>query len=213
MRSLVPALLPAAATALAVTTLSTVALPTDLTEAPPARAPVVATARPGGTHAPQHGAGPGAEVAGPPRSPAPGPVQALRGRWAWPLQPRPAVARPFVRPASSWGAGHRGVDLASSSGADVRAVDAGVVGHVGVVAGRGTVTVLHRSGLRSTYEPVDAAVEVSDVVTRGQRIGTVSTGGHCAPGTCLHLGALRGPVYVDPLTLLGATRVRLLPLR
>ena len=95
----------------------------------------------------------------------------------------------------------------------MRAVDEGVVGHVGVVAGRGTVTVLHRSGLRSTYEPVDAAVEVGDVVTRGQRIGTVSTGGHCAPGTCLHLGALRGPVYVDPLTLLGATQVRLLPLR
>lgn len=95
----------------------------------------------------------------------------------------------------------------------VRAVDAGVVGHVGVIAGRGTVTVLHRSGLRSTYEPVDADVVVGDEVGRGQVIGTVSAGGHCLPASCLHLGALRGSAYLDPMTLLGATRVRLLPLR
>lgn len=93
------------------------------------------------------------------------------------------------------------------------AVDAGIVSHVGVVARRGTVTVLHRSGLRSTYEPVEAQVEPGDEVTRGQRLGTVSTGGHCSPMVCLHLGALRGQAYVDPLTLLGATRLRLLPLR
>src|SRR5699024_9638474 len=86
------------------------------------------------------------------------PQVAPRGRWVWPLAPRPSVARPFVRPASTWGAGHRGVDLTSSQGSDVRTVDAGVVAHVGVVAGRGTVTVLHRSGLRSTYEPVDPLV-------------------------------------------------------
>jgi murein DD-endopeptidase MepM/ murein hydrolase activator NlpD len=105
------------------------------------------------------------------------------------------------------------VDLGTSVGSEVRAVDAGVVGHVGVVAGRGTVTVLHHSGLRSTYEPVDAAVTAGEEVTRGQRLGTVAAGGHCSPAGCLHLGALEGQAYVDPLTLLGATRVRLLPLR
>ncbi len=131
----------------------------------------------------------------------------------WPLAPPPNVVRPFIRPASTWGAGHRGVDLGASAGSAVRAVDAGVVTHVGVVAGRGTVTVLHRSGLRSTYEPVEAAVKVGDEVTRGQQLGTVGAGGHCSPEACLHLGALRGTTYVDPLTLLGASRVRLLPLR
>lgn len=94
----------------------------------------------------------------------------------------------------------------------MRAVEAGVVSHVGVVAGRGTVTVLHRSGLRSTYEPVDAVVEVGQVVAQGQRLGTLAQGGHCAPTACLHLGALRGATYLDPLTLLGSVRVRLLPM-
>lgn len=231
MRSLVPSLLPVAATALAVTTVSTVALPSDLTEAP-TRAPVgvVATsptAPPGRsttdrsttdrstTDRSTTQAGLAAPLSGlrGPAGPAAVPRLSPRGRWAWPLEPRPALARPFIRPASTWGAGHRGVDLATSVGSDVSAVDAGVVSHVGVIAGRGTVTVLHRSGLRSTYEPVDAVVTVGVVVARGELLGTVTAGGHCSPADCLHLGALRGPTYLDPLTLLGATRVRLLPLR
>lgn len=91
-------------------------------------------------------------------------------------------------------------------------MDEGVVGHVGVIAGRPTVTVLHSAGLRSTYEPVDAVVTVGEEVQRGQQVGTLAAGGHCRPDACLHLGALRGGVYLDPLTLLGTNRVRLLPL-
>ncbi|MGA8980288.1 MAG: M23 family metallopeptidase [Pedococcus sp.] len=205
MRSLGPVLLPAAATALAVTTVSTVALPSTPSSPPtPSTVPISATRVVG----PAPGEVPRAlEPAAPPRRAAP------RSRWTWPLQPRPPVARRFIRPRSTWGAGHRGVDLTSAAGAEVRAVDAGVVGHVGVIAGRPTVTVVHRSGLRSTYEPVDAVVTVGDEVGQGQQIGTLTAGGHCPPAACLHLGALRGGVYLDPLTLLGATRVRLLPLR
>jgi murein DD-endopeptidase MepM/ murein hydrolase activator NlpD len=210
MRSLVPVLLPAAATALAVTTVSTVALPSDLSEAPPPRAPVALSPPPDRGAAPISPARPTPGARSPRAASA---LTAPRGRWAWPLEPRPPVARQFVRPSSAWGAGHRGVDLTTSSGRDVLTVDDGLVAHVGVVAGRGTVTVLHRSGLRSTYEPLDALVEVGDVVTRGQRLGTLAAGGHCAPKACMHLGALRGETYLDPLTLLGPTRVRLLPLR
>jgi murein DD-endopeptidase MepM/ murein hydrolase activator NlpD len=131
----------------------------------------------------------------------------------WPLAPRPAVARPFAAPRSRYGAGHRGVDLASQLGQQVLAVDSGTVSHVGVIAGRGTVSVLHPSGLRSTYEPVVATVHRGDVVARGDPLGTVSdVAGHCAPQTCLHLGAVRGGTYVDPLQLLTTRRVRLLPL-
>jgi murein DD-endopeptidase MepM/ murein hydrolase activator NlpD len=119
-----------------------------------------------------------------------------------------------VRPSSDYGQGHRGVDLGGLTGADVRAVDAGTVSHVGVIAGRGTVTVLHPSGVRSTYEPVSAGVTVGQVVARGERLGTLDdAGSHCAPRACLHLGAVRGRTYLDPMALLGsARRVRLLPL-
>ncbi|MFC8504144.1 murein hydrolase activator EnvC family protein [Pedococcus sp. NPDC057267] len=138
---------------------------------------------------------------------------APRGRWQWPLTPRPQVARPYAAPRSTWGAGHRGVDLASASGQPVRAVAAGTVTHVGVIAGRPTVTVTHPDGLRSTYEPVDASVRSGDSVTAGQALGTlVVAGSHCSPSACLHLGALRGREYLDPMTLLGPVRVRLLPL-
>ncbi|MEO6413113.1 MAG: peptidoglycan DD-metalloendopeptidase family protein [Pedococcus sp.] len=139
---------------------------------------------------------------------------ALRSRWEWPLQPQPAVVRPFLRPATKYGAGHRGVDLAASSGQEVLAVEAGTVTHVGSIAGRGTVTVLHSSGLRSTYEPVDPAVTTGSSVARGAPLGGLEEGGsHCAPASCLHLGALRGEVYLDPLVfLMGGQRVRLLPM-
>ena len=143
-----------------------------------------------------------------------GPVAAAPGgRWQWPLTPRPRVVRPYAAPRSTWGAGHRGVDLASAGGQPVRAVAAGTVTHVGVIAGRPTVTVTHPDGLRSTYEPVAAAVRAGDTVTAGQALGTLDiAGSHCPPTACLHLGALRGREYLDPMTLLGPVRVRLLPL-
>jgi murein DD-endopeptidase MepM/ murein hydrolase activator NlpD len=144
---------------------------------------------------------------------APRGTAVLRGRWAWPLAPQPDVVRPFVRPATAYGAGHRGIDLAGPSGQEVGAVDAGTVSHVGRLAGRGTVTVLHASGVRSTYEPVEAVVGAGDVVTRESLLGHLEgSGSHCQP-TCLHLGALRERVYLDPLVFLtGGRPVRLLPL-
>jgi hypothetical protein len=53
------------------------------------------------------------------------------------------------------------------------------------------------------------------VVGRGARLGRLEEdGSHCAPAICLHLGAVRGEVYHDPIVfLLGGQRVRLLPLR
>lgn len=82
-----------------------------------------------------------------------------------------------------------------------------------MVAGRGTVSVLHPSGLRSTYEPVEASVQVGQAVAQGHPLGTLAAAGsHCAPSACLHLGALRGQEYLDPLVLLRGGRVRLLPL-
>lgn len=154
-------------------------------------------------------------AAGPGRLPAAGTSAVTPGdRWSWPLDPRPEVARPFLRPATRYGVGHRGVDLLGHPGQLVLAVDDGVVSHVGVIAGRGTVTVVHASGLRSTYEPVSATVRRGERVVRGSPVGSLAAdGSHCGVVVCLHLGALREDDYVDPLTLLGGARVRLLPLR
>ncbi|MGL4174481.1 MAG: murein hydrolase activator EnvC family protein [Dermatophilaceae bacterium] len=136
--------------------------------------------------------------------------------WAWPLSPRPRVLREFVAPRSEYGPGHRGLDLGGSVGAEVRAVDHGVVTHAGQVAGRGTVTVRHDSGLKSTYEPLDVQVTRGVRVSTGAPLGVLSGSAgaiaHCGTAVCLHLGARRGDSYLDPLPLLTGGRVVLLPL-
>ncbi len=140
-----------------------------------------------------------------------------RARWRWPIRPRPPVLRPFRAPPSPYAAGHRGLDLAAADGVLVLAVEGGTVTHAGVVAGRGTVSVAHSGGLSSTYEPVDPAVAAGAVVAAGDVLGTVRArdgpASHCGARACLHLGARRAAVYLDPHPLLAAGRVALLPLR
>lgn len=133
------------------------------------------------------------------------------GRGAWPLSPDPQVVHGFDPPASAYGAGHRGVDLAGSAGQPVLAALAGQVLFAGTVAGKGVVVVGH-GDTRTTYEPVTPLVRVGDRVQRGAPIGVLRPGGHCMPGTCLHWGWLRGETYLDPLELVGASGpVRLWP--
>jgi len=111
------------------------------------------------------------------------------------------VLRRFAVGPHPWSPGHRGVDLAGSPGQRVLSAGAGTVTFAGVVAGRGVVAVGHEGGLRTTYEPVTAQVRAGATVAAGAPLGVLATGTHC-PTTCLHWGALRGDVYVDPLTLL-----------
>ncbi len=153
---------------------------------------------------PSSGAAPGAAATG----------SVAGRRWAWPLDPLPAITRPFRAPATAYGPGHRGADLTPRSpGAAVHAVADGVVTHVGMLAGRGTVTVTHPDGLRSTYEPVRGTVRVGQSVARGSMLGMLTGPSHCDPRpTCLHLGAVRRRGYVDPLQLIRGGPVVLLPL-
>ncbi len=137
-------------------------------------------------------------------------------RWRWPILPRPLVLRPFRSPPSPYSAGHRGLDLAAVDGTVVHAVESGTVSHAGSVAGRGSVTVTHVGGLRSTYEPVDPVVVAGAGVSAGDVLGTVKARdgpAHCGPRACLHLGARRAGGYVDPHPLLTGGRLALLPLR
>ena len=140
---------------------------------------------------------------------APSPV----ALWAWPLTDA-VVVRAFEPPPSPYAAGHRGVDLAGAPGQAVVAAGAGVVVFAGMVAGRPVVSVDHAGGLRTTYEPVVAAVGAGQQVARGSPLGTL-TAGHpgCPWEACLHWGVRRGETYLDPLALLRPPRVRLLPMR
>ncbi len=146
---------------------------------------------------------------GPVPTPASGPPDP--GPAVRPLQPGQLVAG-FEPPDVTWGAGHRGVDLLGSPGAPVRSALSGTVSFAGVIAGRGVVVVSH-GARRTTYEPVAAWVRAGDGVEGGQQIGVLEPGAsHCAPRACLHWGLREGDQYLDPLTLLGAAPVRLLPL-
>ncbi|HTZ44203.1 MAG TPA: M23 family metallopeptidase [Jatrophihabitans sp.] len=139
-----------------------------------------------------------ASVTGSYRAPVAGPVRVLR---------------PFTAPASRYGPGHRGVDLALAPAGAVRSAAAGRVSFAGSVAGRGVVVVLHPGGISTEYEPVTPLVSAGQVVDGGQVLGRLA-GRHrgCPAAGCLHWGARRAGVYLDPLTLLRPLGVvRLLP--
>ncbi len=136
---------------------------------------------------------------------------------AWPVGARPRVLRGWEPPATAYGPGHRGVDLAAAPGTPVRAVAAGRVSFAGRVAGRGVVSVaLTGTGdppLRTTYEPVRASVTEGAEVSAGAVIGTVeAAGSHCA-APCVHWGLLRAGTYLDPLALLPPWLLRGAPSR
>lgn len=148
---------------------------------------------------------------------APGPAApqtepGLRALWDWPLAGERTVVRPFDPPDQPWLPGHRGVDLAGAAGAPVLAVTDGTVTFSGTIAGVGIVSVTHADGVRSTYQPVDEAVPAGSRVARGDALGVLGeAGNHCPPQNCLHLGALRGEDYLDPLLFLEPWEVSLLP--
>jgi murein DD-endopeptidase MepM/ murein hydrolase activator NlpD len=146
-------------------------------------------------------------VAGPPPS-------AGSGRVVYTAPVRPVrVARGFEPPPGPYAAGHRGVDLAVPAGGVVRSAAAGTVSFAGAVAGRGVVVVRHADGISTEYEPVRARVAAGATVGSGQVLGRVAgSHGTCPPDRCLHWGARRDGVYLDPLALLRPLGpVRLLP--
>jgi murein DD-endopeptidase MepM/ murein hydrolase activator NlpD len=132
--------------------------------------------------------------------------------WRWPLDPPVAVVAGFAAPAGPFAPGHRGVDLGGRVGDPVRSAAAGVAAFAGRVAGRGVVSVDHPGGLRTSYEPVTATVAQGDQVGAGAVLGRLeSVASHCPPAACLHWGLRRGGTYLDPRSMLGEVRVRLLP--
>jgi murein DD-endopeptidase MepM/ murein hydrolase activator NlpD len=132
------------------------------------------------------------------------PVPAV-GR-TWPVGLRPAVIRGWEPPATTYGRGHRGVDLTATPGTPVRAVAPGRVSFAGRVAGRGVVSVeLTGTGdppLRTTYEPVRATAKKGAEVSAGEVVGVLEPSASHCPQSCLHWGLRRADTYLDPLSLL-----------
>jgi murein DD-endopeptidase MepM/ murein hydrolase activator NlpD len=134
-------------------------------------------------------------------------AQAAPGPYQFPLAGQ--VVRDFDPPAQPWLAGHRGVDIAGSVGQSVASAQAGVVSFVGTVAGVAVVTVSHGT-TSTTYQPVAASVVVGQTVAAGQEIGTLLAGHACPAAACLHWGLRQGDDYLDPLSLLATSPVRLI---
>lgn len=127
------------------------------------------------------------------------------------------MVRAFDAPSPDWLRGHRGVDLAGVPGQPVYAAGAATVVFAGVLAGRPVVSVAHPGGLRTSYEPVEAAVRAGQRVDESTVLGRLQPGHPgCPAAACLHWGAMWGPAaradYVDPLGLLAETPIRLKPL-
>lgn len=118
------------------------------------------------------------------------------------LAVRPAsgrVVRAFDPPATRYGAGHRGVDLAAHPGEPIVAALGGTVTFAGDVAGVSWVTVDHGGGLTTTYGPVaPRIVRAGSVVSAGEVVGFVAAGARH-----LDWGARFDDAYIDPLSLLS----------
>ncbi|MGI5505347.1 M23 family metallopeptidase [Lentzea sp. CA-135723] len=120
------------------------------------------------------------------------------------------MVRAFEAPATPFGPGHRGADLAAPAGTPVLASADATVHYAGAVAARTLVSLRHPAGLSTTYEPITPTVTAGHRVRRGDVIGHLQPG-HC-PTPCLHWGARRATTYLNPLHLLTTGKVRLLPL-
>ncbi|WP_432836133.1 murein hydrolase activator EnvC family protein [Dactylosporangium sp. CA-092794] len=156
---------------------------------------------------------PPADPAASPSSPGSSAPGTASARYQAPLDGPVTVTRGFEPPSDRYAAGHRGVDLAGVPGQLVRSAGPGTVVFAGMVGGRPVVSVEHPGGVRTTYEPVAPTVVAGQAVSPGTQLGTLRPGHpQCPVAACLHWG-LRSDegVYLDPLSLLQRSRVRLLP--
>jgi murein DD-endopeptidase MepM/ murein hydrolase activator NlpD len=128
------------------------------------------------------------------------------GSWTWPVTG--AVIRGFDPPASPYGSGHRGIDIAAPVGTIVRAPATGVITFAGNVGGHLFVTIDHGGGLLSTCSFLSALLaHKGDLVAQGQGIA-LSGPGHVGDAISnVHLGVRLNGGYVDPLDYLSPASV------
>ncbi len=116
-----------------------------------------------------------------------------------------AVLRGFDPPATTFGAGHRGVDLAAEPGVAIGSAGDGQVVFAGSVAGDAWVSIVHADGVTTSYGPMtDLRVRVGQDLVATEVLGRLAVGGHGTDhlDVGLHWGARMGSRYVDPMSLL-----------
>ena len=129
--------------------------------------------------------------------------------WARPMKSSFHLTQAFDLPSSPWGSGHRGIDIVAQTGTETYAPASATVKFVGRVVDRDVITLELHQDLLVSMEPVKSDLQVGDQVVRGQHIGEVASGGHCAMH-CLHIGVRAFGEYVNPLQFY-LTRPVLLP--
>lgn len=129
------------------------------------------------------------------------------GVWSWPVVG--PVLRAFDPPRTTFGSGHRGIDIACPIGASIRAVAAGTVTFAGSVGGQRYVTVTHADGTQSTASWVETIiVRRNDAVVAGQAIASCGTGHSGTVVPHVHFGVRTADgTYIDPLGLLLPPRL------
>lgn len=115
----------------------------------------------------------------------------------WPVKPA-RIVKAYSPPPKPWLAGHRGVDLAATTGTALFAPADGVISFAGKVAGKSVVSIRHGE-LTSTFEPAVTKLTVGVGVKKGQKFGHVEGGSdHCGK-RCVQWGLKKkNRVYVNP---------------
>lgn len=129
--------------------------------------------------------------------------------WLPPLGSPLRISAPFDLPNGPFRAGHRGVDMNSAIDLQVVSPTSGVVSFVGKVVDRAVVSISVDDHTIISFEPLTTSLNIGDTVARGDPLGAVASGGHCA-SVCLHLGVRVDGKYVNPMRFL-AGRAKLVP--
>lgn len=137
----------------------------------------------------------------------------------WPLIDSDGVAQKtvvkgFSPPLEKWLPGHRGVDIALPRSGPVHVVAParGVITFSGKVAGKSDLSMKTEEGIIFSFEPASSELSAGTEVKAGERIGKVGGKSDHCNDSCVHWGARRNGVYVDPLLALSPLRIILKPL-
>ncbi|MCI1979501.1 MAG: M23 family metallopeptidase [Bifidobacteriaceae bacterium] len=124
------------------------------------------------------------------------------------------VVKEFSPPLKKWLPGHRGVDIAlpRSGSVHVVAPARGEITFSGKVAGKSDLSMKTEEGVVFSFEPASSELTAGTEVKAGERIGTVEGESDHCNDSCVHWGARRNGVYVDPLLALSPLRIILKPL-
>ncbi len=130
--------------------------------------------------------------------------------WQPPFGSSLHVVRPFLRPTSDWGAGHRGVDLVASKSVVLLAPHRAKISFANQAFGVPTVVLDHNDGSSQVFQPVCLLEDnqVGQELLTGQTFGVFCGAGlkegHCGQLDCIHWSyRLDKSTYINPLRMIG----------